>query len=51
MTNRWLEKEEYERAVGNGISRDTLYRRVYQYGWDIEKAINTPARKYEDKSE
>ncbi|WP_454016121.1 hypothetical protein [Bacillus sp. Marseille-Q7846] len=45
--NRWLEKEDYKAAEKNGIGYYMLYRRVYQMGWDIDKAINTPPRKYQ----
>lgn len=45
--NRWLEKEDYKAAEKNGIGYCMLYRRVYQMGWDIDKAINTPPRKYQ----
>ncbi|PGA40081.1 hypothetical protein [Bacillus toyonensis] len=45
--NRWLEKEDYEAAEKNGIGYYMLYRRVYQMGWDTDKAINTLPRKYQ----
>jgi hypothetical protein len=47
MINRWLEKEDYQAAEKNGIGYNMLYRRVYQMGWDVGKAINTPPRKYQ----
>ncbi len=47
MINRWLEKEDYQAAEKNGIGYNMLYRRVYQMGWNVDKAINTPPRKYQ----
>lgn len=40
-----ISKEQYAIARANGISSDTAYNRVYQYGWDIEKAITEPVKK------
>jgi hypothetical protein len=37
--NRWLTDEERAIARGNGIGYHTLYGRVYELGWDIDKAI------------
>lgn len=34
-----ISKEQYAIANKNGIKRETAYMRVYQYGWDIERAI------------
>jgi hypothetical protein len=42
---RWLTKEERETAKRNGISRLTLYRRVYELDWEIERAITDPVKK------
>ncbi|PFE90292.1 hypothetical protein CN325_27500 [Bacillus thuringiensis] len=47
MINRWIEKEDYQAAEKNGIGYNMLYRRVYQMGWNVDKAINTPPRKYQ----
>ena len=38
----FITEEHYKIAKENGIQEATLYRRVHQYGWDIEKAITTP---------
>lgn len=35
-------REQIEQARKNGVSYITLYFRVMHYGWDIDKAINTP---------
>lgn len=32
-------------AKGNGIKKATVENRVYQLGWDIDRAITTPVRK------
>ncbi|MGG0258147.1 hypothetical protein ABEY48_08660 [Bacillus mycoides] len=37
--NRWLTNEEYEIAKSNGISKITLYKRVYTYGWELQEAL------------
>ena len=34
-----ISKEQYAIANKNGIKRETAYMRVYQYGWDVERAI------------
>ena len=44
---RYISEEEYKIGLKNGIKRQTMYRRVYQYGWDVEKAIATPPIKRE----
>lgn len=35
-------KERIEQAKANGISRNTFYKRIYYYGWDVERATTTP---------
>lgn len=40
----YLSDEHYEQAEKIGVSRHTLYQRVYQYGWTIKKAISEPTR-------
>lgn len=37
-------EEEIETARQNGVSYQTLYNRVYGYGWKMEKAISTPVQ-------
>ncbi|MED3540013.1 hypothetical protein ABEX53_28720 [Bacillus toyonensis] len=44
--NRWLTNEEYEIAKSNGISKITLYKRVYTYGWVLQEALTIPPRTY-----
>lgn len=39
---RWLTDEERAIAKENGINYHTLYRRVYELGWDVKKAITAP---------
>ncbi|MBP1907795.1 hypothetical protein J2Z32_004484 [Paenibacillus turicensis] len=43
-----ISKEQYAIARSNGISNDTTYNRVYNCGWDVEKAITKPVRKKVD---
>lgn len=38
----YLNEEHFEVAKQHGINYQTLYARVYNYGWDIEEAITTP---------
>ena len=42
----YITDEEYEIAEKNGISRDTLNFRIRRMGWDKERALTTPTRKY-----
>ncbi|MDY8166190.1 hypothetical protein U0G65_29865 [Bacillus thuringiensis] len=44
--NRWLTNKEYWIAHSNGISRRTLYMRVYKYGWELQEALTIPPRTY-----
>ena len=37
----WFTKEQIKIAKENGIKYITLYNRVYNYGWGVDKAINT----------
>lgn len=43
---RILTDEHRKIAWKNGISLPTLQRRVYQYGWDIERAITERTHKH-----
>lgn len=38
----FITDEQYEIADSNGISKHIVYTRVFQHGWDIEKAIVVP---------
>ena len=38
-------REQIAQAKRNGVSYLTLYARVMYYGWDIDKAINTPTQR------
>ena len=42
----YITDEEYEIAEKNGIIKDTLNYRIRKMGWDKERALNTPTRKY-----
>jgi hypothetical protein len=47
MVLRLLTKEEREIAKRNGIPRSTWYNRIYNRGWDIERAITEkPSKDY-----
>lgn len=44
---RLLTKEEREIAKQNGVPRSTWYNRIYNRGWDIERAITEkPTKQY-----
>lgn len=45
-----ISKEQYKIALKNGIKKSTAYRRVVEYGWDIESAITTPVISREYRS-
>lgn len=40
----YITPEHYEQAAAIGVSRRTLYQRVYLYGWDVDRAVSTPVR-------
>ena len=46
----YITDEEYAIAERNGISKDTLNFRIRRMGWNKERALNTPARKYTDRT-
>lgn len=46
----YITDEQYKKGIENGLKKITIYRRVYQYGWDIEKAITTPVISREHRS-
>ena len=33
-----------------GLNRQTLYARIFDYGWDVERSVNTPVRYCKPKS-
>ena len=41
----YITPEEYSLAKRNGISKENLEQRIRCYGWNKEKALNTPVRK------
>ena len=45
MKINYITPDDYEVAKQNGISESTLYARVYNYFWDIERAITEPVNK------
>jgi hypothetical protein len=52
--NVWIEyggeiKTIAQWARSCGIRRDIIRHRIYNYGWSIEKALNTPVKKYKNK--
>ena len=46
----YITDEEYAIAKKNGISKHTLNYRIRQMGWDKEKALTKPPRKYTDRA-
>lgn len=47
----YITPEEYEEAARNGVSRKTLTQRIRQYGWNKQRAIQTPPRERKDLDE
>lgn len=43
-----IERKYVERAAGNGINYSTLYRRVFEYKWDLKRATTEPVRVLEN---
>lgn len=48
--NFYITPEDYAAAEKLGVSKSTLESRVWDLGWEIERAINTPPRKLTDRS-
>jgi hypothetical protein len=44
-----ITKEHMERAARNGIKPSTLHQRVYNYQWDVERAVTEPIHEYRRK--
>lgn len=44
----YLTDENYITGATIGISKQTLYKRVYEMGWSVEKAITKPINKFND---
>lgn len=40
----YITPEEYEKAEKNGIDKNTLYKRIREYGWDKQRALSQPKR-------
>lgn len=36
----YITPEEYEKAEKNGIDKNTLYKRIREYGWDKQRALS-----------
>ncbi|BCG57466.1 hypothetical protein [Paenibacillus sp. URB8-2] len=47
----YITPEEYERAEANGVSRMRLEYRIRSWAWEKERAITTPPRPMQDRSE
>ena len=47
--NYYITPEEYEEAEKNGITYDHVNTRVRGLGWDKERAITQPVKKYKRK--
>ena len=43
-THHYVTETEYAQGAENGISRSTVYNRVYSLGWDVERAITEPVQ-------
>jgi hypothetical protein len=46
----YIAPQEYERAANYGVSTATLNYRVQYAGWDKERAITTPPKRFTDRS-
>ena len=44
-----LTEEAYRIAESNGISRENLRQRYWDYGWDAERAVTEPLRDMKPK--
>lgn len=42
MEKYYLTMQDFEIADSNGIKRKSVERRVYDFGWEIERAITEP---------
>lgn len=40
----YITLEEYVKAEKNGIDKNTLYKRIREYGWDKQRALSQPKR-------
>ncbi|PSL41724.1 hypothetical protein B0H94_11837 [Salsuginibacillus halophilus] len=47
----YITPEDFEEAERNGVKYTTLRQRVYQYGWDIDRAVSTPPRKMRSRKD
>lgn len=45
----YITDEDYAIAEKNGICRDTVNFRIRRMGWEKEKALTKPPRKYSDR--
>ncbi|MGM9926619.1 MAG: hypothetical protein ACI35P_01600 [Bacillus sp. (in: firmicutes)] len=45
----YIRDEDYATAAEKGISKSTVYNRVYVLGWDVKKAITKPVPKRDEK--
>lgn len=42
MMDEFLAESDYRIAAENGLDRNLVYRRVYENGWSVERAITEP---------
>lgn len=47
MDSYYITPAEYTEAEGNRINRNLLEKRIRLLGWDKQKAITTPVRRWE----
>jgi hypothetical protein len=41
----FMTPEDYKKAAENGIPYNIAYARFSEYGWSVEKTVNTPVKK------
>lgn len=41
---RYITPDDYARAKANGLSKYLVQQRVYEYGWEVERAVTTPKK-------
>ena len=51
MSSYYIEPHYFDIAKANGISEDTLRKRVYELGWDVERAATESPRQTTSRKE
>ena len=51
LKNTYISSIDYAQAKANGISKETLRSRIWNYHWDKERAKTEPVREIENRYE